>query len=82
MKKMSLPLRNAQRRKFTENKAVEYSSVQKAIGILLSFIPDNKAMGNQELSKSLGMNKSTVSRLIARARSLRLDAAGPRDPKI
>ena len=64
MKKMSLQLRNAQRRKFTENKAVEYSSVQKAIGILLSFIPDNKAMGNLELSKSLGLNKSTVNRLL------------------
>jgi len=49
--------------KSTENKALDYSSVQKAIGILLSFIPENKAMGNLELSKSLGLNKSTVSRL-------------------
>lgn len=49
--------------KSTENKALEYSSVQKAIGILLSFVPDNKAMGNLELSKLLGLNKSTVSRL-------------------
>jgi DNA-binding IclR family transcriptional regulator len=46
-----------------ENKDLEYSSVQKAIAILLSFIPNNKAMGNLELSKSLGMNKSTISRL-------------------
>lgn len=46
-----------------ENKDLEYSSVQKAIAILLSFIPDNKAIGNLELSKSLGLNKSTVSRL-------------------
>lgn len=50
--------------KFSENKELEYSSVQKTIGILLSFLPDNKAMGNMELSKSLGLNKSTVSRLI------------------
>lgn len=52
------------RAKFSENKELEYSSVQKTIGILLSFLPDNKAMGNMELSKSLGLNKSTVSRLI------------------
>jgi DNA-binding IclR family transcriptional regulator len=64
MKKMPLQLRSAHRSRFTENKVVEYSSVQKAIGILLSYIPDNKAMGNLELSKSLGLNKSTVSRLI------------------
>ena len=51
------------------NKDLEYSSVQKAIGILLSFIPDNKAMGNLELSKSLGMNKSTISRLTQYSRS-------------
>ena len=50
--------------KSTEDKSLEYSSVQKAICILLSFIPDNKAMGNLELSKALGLNKSTVSRLI------------------
>lgn len=49
---------------FKENKKLEYSSVQKAISILLSFIPDNKAMGTLQLSKSLGLNKSTVSRLI------------------
>ena len=42
---------------------MEYSSVQKAISILLSFIPDNKAMGTSQLSKTLGLNKSTVSRL-------------------
>lgn len=50
--------------KFIEKKELEYSSVQKAIAILLSFIPDNKAMGNLQLSKCLGLNKSTVSRLI------------------
>jgi IclR family KDG regulon transcriptional repressor len=64
MRRKLVQLRNAPRSRFSENKAVEYSSVQKAIGILLSFIPDNKAMGNLELSKSLGLNKSTVSRLI------------------
>lgn len=49
---------------FKENKDLEYSSVQKAISILLSFIPNNKPMGNLELSNLLGLNKSTVSRLI------------------
>jgi len=63
MKKMSNQPANARASRFTKNKAIEYSSVQKAISILLSFIPDNKAMGNLELSKSLGLNKSTVSRL-------------------
>jgi DNA-binding IclR family transcriptional regulator len=50
--------------KFIGNKNLEYSSVQKSIGILLSFIPDNKPMGTLQLSKSLGLNKSTVSRLL------------------
>jgi DNA-binding IclR family transcriptional regulator len=63
MKKKSKRRSTNQRATFTENKDFEYSSVQKAIGILLSFIPDNKAIGNLELSKSLGLNKSTVSRL-------------------
>jgi len=63
MKKTSKQPGNVRGSEFTKDKAVEYSSVQKAISILLSFIPDNKAMGNLELSKSLGLNKSTVSRL-------------------
>lgn len=50
--------------KFVENEELEYSSVQKAISILMAFIPDNKAKGNLELSNLLGLNKSTVSRLI------------------
>lgn len=49
---------------FKEKKELEYSSVQKAISILLSFIPENKVRGNLELSNLLGLNKSTVSRLI------------------
>ena len=63
MRKLARPASDAQWGKTAENKALEYSSVQKAIGILLSFIPDNRPMGNLELSKSLGLNKSTVSRL-------------------
>jgi len=54
---------SAQPSKFTHNNDFEYSSVQKALAILLSFIPDNKPVGNLELSKALGLNKSTVSRL-------------------
>jgi DNA-binding IclR family transcriptional regulator len=50
--------------KFIENQSLEYSSVQKAIAILLSFIPDNKPSGTLQLSESLGINKSTVSRII------------------
>ncbi len=50
--------------KFKEDKELEYSSVQKAISILLAFVPDNKPKGNLQLSNLLGLNKSTVSRLI------------------
>ena len=49
---------------FNENKELDYSSVQKAIGILLSFVPENKPIGTLQLSTLLGLNKSTVSRLI------------------
>ena len=51
-------------KKFFAIKELDYSSVQKAIRILLSFVPHNKAVGTIELSKILGLNKSTVSRLI------------------
>lgn len=43
---------------------MEYSSVQKAIQILLAFMPENHEMGTLELSRVLGINKSTVSRLM------------------
>ena len=56
--------RKATEGKFIENEELEYSSVQKAISILLAFIPDNKPKGNLELSNLLGLNKSTVSRLV------------------
>jgi DNA-binding IclR family transcriptional regulator len=49
---------------FSEAKELDYSSVQKAIGILLSFVPENKPIGTLQLSQLLGLNKSTVSRLI------------------
>jgi len=52
------------KKEFNENKELDYSSVQKAIGILLSFVPENKPIGTLQLSHSLGLNKSTVSRLI------------------
>ena len=45
-------------------KHLGYSSAQKAIEILLAFVPDNREMGTLELSRLLGLNKSTVSRLI------------------
>ena len=52
------------KKQFNEIKGLDYSSVQKAIGILLSFVPENKPIGTLQLSQSLGLNKSTVSRLI------------------
>jgi len=45
-------------------KPSDYSSVQKAIQILLAFVPHNKEMGTLEVSRLLGLNKSTVSRII------------------
>ena len=63
MNKTSRQVRTTQVGKYAESEDLEYSSVQKAIGLLLSFIPNNKPTGNLELSTSLGMNKSTVSRL-------------------
>ena len=45
-------------------KHLGYSSAQKAIEILLAFVPDNRTLGTLELSRLLGLNKSTVSRLI------------------
>jgi DNA-binding IclR family transcriptional regulator len=40
------------------------SSTEKALAILLAFTPNNQPMGTLELSKSLGIHKSTVSRLL------------------
>jgi IclR family KDG regulon transcriptional repressor len=63
MRRISRQFRHTRGSEYAQSQALEYSSVQKAIGILLSFLPDNRPAGNLELSKSLGMNKSTVSRL-------------------
>jgi DNA-binding IclR family transcriptional regulator len=46
------------------SKELEYGSAQKIIRILLGFLPSNPELGTMELSRQLGMNKSTVSRLI------------------
>jgi IclR family KDG regulon transcriptional repressor len=43
----------------------DYLSVQKALQILLAFVPHNKEMGTLEVSKRLGLHKSTVSRLLS-----------------
>jgi DNA-binding IclR family transcriptional regulator len=40
------------------------SSTEKALNILLAFTPHNHPMGTLELSKKLGIHKSTVSRLL------------------
>jgi DNA-binding IclR family transcriptional regulator len=47
-----------------KQKPEEYSSVQKAIGILMAFRPYNRDMGTLELSQKLGIHKSSVSRLL------------------
>ena len=52
------------KKEFNEVKELDYSSVQKAIAILTSFVPENKPIGTLQLSNLLGLNKSTVSRLI------------------
>ena len=41
-----------------------YHSVQKALQILLAFVPHNNDMGTSEISTRLGLHKSTVSRLL------------------
>jgi DNA-binding IclR family transcriptional regulator len=41
-----------------------YHSVQKALQILLAFVPHNSDMGTLEISARLGLHKSTVSRLL------------------
>jgi IclR family acetate operon transcriptional repressor len=45
-------------------KPEEYSSVQKAVEILLAFTEYNQEVGTLELSEKLGLHKSTVSRLL------------------
>ena len=45
-------------------KPEEYTSVQKALEILLAFTESNEEIGTLELSKKLRLHKSTVSRLL------------------
>ena len=48
----------------TSAKPNNYHSVQKALQILLAFVPHNNDMGTSEISTRLGLHKSTVSRLL------------------
>jgi IclR family KDG regulon transcriptional repressor len=48
----------------TPRKPNDYHSVQKALQILLAFVPHNNEMGTSEISTRLGLHKSTVSRLL------------------
>lgn len=48
----------------TKHPAENLSSTEKALKILLAFTPSNSEMGTLELSKKLGIHKSTVSRLL------------------
>jgi IclR family transcriptional regulator, KDG regulon repressor len=45
-------------------KSGNLSSTEKALKILLTFVPNNPEMGTLELSKHLAIHKSTVSRLL------------------
>jgi DNA-binding IclR family transcriptional regulator len=45
-------------------KPKDYHSVQKALKVLLAFVPHNNDMGTSEISARLGLHKSTVSRLL------------------
>ena len=45
-------------------KTDHYHSVQKALQILLAFVPHNNDMGTSEISTRLGLHKSTASRLL------------------
>ncbi len=47
-----------------KSKTGNLSSTEKALKILMSFSPYNHEMGTLELSKKLGIHKSTVSRLL------------------
>lgn len=48
----------------THRKPNDYHSVQKALQILLAFVPHNNDLGTSEISARLGIHKSTVSRLL------------------
>jgi DNA-binding IclR family transcriptional regulator len=47
-----------------KTKSANLSSTDKALKILLSFVPYNHEVGTLELSKKLGIHKSTISRLL------------------
>jgi len=47
-----------------EPKKINSSSAEKALNILLAFAPYNNELGTTDLSKNLGIHKSTTSRLI------------------
>jgi IclR family transcriptional regulator, KDG regulon repressor len=47
-----------------EMKSENLSSTEKALKILMNFVPSNQEMGTLEISKKLGIHKSTVSRLL------------------
>ena len=56
--------RNWRNRSRMNQKPNNLSSTEKALKILLAFAPDNHEMGTLELSKKLGIHKSTISRLL------------------
>ena len=41
------------------------NAIEKALQILLTFIPGNQEMGTVEISQKLGFHKATVSRILA-----------------
>jgi len=45
-------------------KANTHQSLERALGILLAFTPNNQEMGTVEVSEKVGLHKSTVARLL------------------
>jgi len=45
-------------------KANTHQSLERALGILLAFTPNNQEMGTVEVSEEVGLHKSTVTRLL------------------
>jgi DNA-binding IclR family transcriptional regulator len=40
------------------------TAIEKALNILMAFVPENQEMGTVEISKMLGLNKATASRIL------------------
>jgi DNA-binding IclR family transcriptional regulator len=57
---MNLPLTEP----ISEEDSPKFNAIEKAIAILMSFLPHNDAVSTTDLSKSLGFHKATTSRIL------------------